>query len=139
MLEITEYREAVKFNDGIMNVQIMHPDYGWIEYTINHQDNDNTIDNQALLALIGNNYSLASGQLLQDWNMGIAITRCREFVMAMERIKGNLTDDQRKILDAYIAKTNDVVHALDFQLSDPFPPSGEPDFLIDHGVNVKDF
>ena len=139
MIEITEYREAVKYNDSIITVQIRHPAHGWIEYTINQYDLDSTIDNQALLALIGDNYSLASGQLLHDWNMGIAIIRCREFIMAMEGIKNNLNDDQREILDAYITKTNDVVHSLDYQFSDPFPPSGEPDFLIDHGINVKDF
>jgi hypothetical protein len=139
MVEITEYREAVKYNDGIMTVQIRHPDFGWIKYTINQYDLDSTIDNEALLALIGDNYSLASGQLLHEWNMGIAITRCREFVMAMEGIRINLTDDKIEILDAYIMKTNDAIHSLDYQISDPFPPSGEPDFLIDHGINVKDF
>ena len=139
MVNITEYREAVKFNDVIMTVQIKHPVYGWIEYTINQYDQDTTIDNQALRDMIGDDYSLASGQLLRDWNMGIAITRCREFTEAMEGIKNNLTDDQREILDAYIMKTNDVVHSLDYQISDPFPPSGEPDFLITYGINVRDF
>ena len=90
MVNITEYREAVKFNDVIMTVQIKHPVYGWIEYTINQYDQDTTIDNQALRDMIGDDYSLASGQLLHDWNMGIAITRCREFTEAMEGIKNNL-------------------------------------------------
>lgn len=40
-----------------MDVEILHPEAGWIPYTLNPDDEDMTIDNNALLALIGNNFT----------------------------------------------------------------------------------
>lgn len=52
---ITEYRNAKVMNEdgSIINVEINTPDYGWVEYTIDAADTDMTIDNSALLTLIG--------------------------------------------------------------------------------------
>ena len=52
---ITEYRNAKVINaDGTrVDVEINHPEYGWIPYTLDTTDTDNTIDNSALLTLIG--------------------------------------------------------------------------------------
>lgn len=54
-IPITEYRNAkVMTADGtIINVEINHPDYGWTDYTLDTADTDMTIDNSALLTLIG--------------------------------------------------------------------------------------
>lgn len=54
-IPITEYRNArVLTEDGSrIDVEINHPDYGWIEYTLDAHDTDMTIDNSALLTLIG--------------------------------------------------------------------------------------
>ena len=54
-IPITEYRNAkVLTADGSrLDVEINHPDYGWIPYTLDVTDTDMTIDNSALLTLIG--------------------------------------------------------------------------------------
>jgi hypothetical protein len=54
-IPITEYRNATVLEaDGSrIDVEINHPDYGWIDYTLDAHDTDMTIDNSALLTLIG--------------------------------------------------------------------------------------
>ena len=58
-IEITEVRNAVSLqSDNLcMNVEINHPDYGWIPYTVNPSDTDNTIDNEAVMTLIGADFA----------------------------------------------------------------------------------
>ena len=53
-IPITEYRNArVLTEDGSrIDVEINHPDYGWIEYTLDAHDTDMTIDNSAQLLLL---------------------------------------------------------------------------------------
>lgn len=60
MVEITEYRNAIaRTEDGsIVDVEILHPQYGWLPYTITPNDPDSTIDNEALLELIGDDVSV---------------------------------------------------------------------------------
>lgn len=55
---ITNVRNAVSWNaeNTIFDLEIEHPEYGWIPYTLNPDDTDNTIDNTAIRTLIGNNY-----------------------------------------------------------------------------------
>ena len=54
-IPITEYRNAVCLDESgnWLDVEINHPEYGWIPYTLDPADEDNTIDNDALLLLIG--------------------------------------------------------------------------------------
>jgi len=40
-----------------MDVEINHPDYGWIPYTIDPDDTDTTIDNDAVMSLIGTDFA----------------------------------------------------------------------------------
>ena len=58
-ITITNIRNAVSFNDAntIFNVEIEHPEYGWIPYTLNPDDPDNTISNSDLMTLIGTNFT----------------------------------------------------------------------------------
>ena len=56
---ITEVRNAVSLSDDnlSMDVEINHPDYGWIPYFLTPSDTDTTIDNDAVMALIGDNFA----------------------------------------------------------------------------------
>ena len=56
---ITEVRNAASQNaaNTIMDVEINHPDYGWIPYLLTDYDTDTTIDNDAVMALIGDNFA----------------------------------------------------------------------------------
>ena len=58
-ITITEVRNAVSLqSDNLrMNVEINHPDYGWIPYTVDPDDTDTTTDNDAIMASIGSNFT----------------------------------------------------------------------------------
>lgn len=58
-ITITEVRNAASLQaDNLrMDVEINHPDYGWIPYTIDPADTDTTTDNDAVMALIGSNFT----------------------------------------------------------------------------------
>jgi len=58
-IKITEIRNVKSQNkeNTIFDLEIKHPQYGWIEYGLRPDDPDNTINNDDLLVLIGNNYT----------------------------------------------------------------------------------
>ena len=55
---ITEVRNARSMNETntVLDVEINHPEYGWIPYLLTDFDVDNTVDNDAVLALIGSDF-----------------------------------------------------------------------------------
>ena len=57
-VKITEVRNARSLNSSntCMDVEINHPKYGWIPYSLNPEDTDMTVDNEAVMALIGANF-----------------------------------------------------------------------------------
>lgn len=58
-ITITQVRNAqsLQANNLRMDVEIDHPDYGWIPYTVDPSDPDTTIDNTSVMALIGSSYT----------------------------------------------------------------------------------
>lgn len=58
-VNITQVRNAVALDttNTLFDVEINHPAYGWIPYTLNPSDTDTTIDNDAVMALIGTNFA----------------------------------------------------------------------------------
>lgn len=56
---ITEYRNVISLSSDNtrMDLEINHPDHGWIPYTLDPTDSDTTIDNTALRDLIGSDFS----------------------------------------------------------------------------------
>jgi hypothetical protein len=56
---ITEVRNAQSLNaeNTAFEVEINHPEFGWIPYTLNPDDTDMTVDNSVLLELIGTDYA----------------------------------------------------------------------------------
>ena len=58
-IQITEVRNAQSLQaDNLrMDVEINHPTYGWIPYTIDPADTDTTVNNDELLELIGSSYA----------------------------------------------------------------------------------
>jgi len=55
---ITEVRNARSMNEAntVIDVEINHPEFGWIPYLLTDYDTDTTIDNDVLLGLIGSNF-----------------------------------------------------------------------------------
>ena len=58
-IQITEVRNARSTNaaNTSIDVEINHPEYGWIPYLLTDYDTDMTINNDELLALIGSDYA----------------------------------------------------------------------------------
>ena len=58
-ITITQVRNAASLqSDNLrMDVEINHPNYGWIPYTVDPADTDTTIDNDAVMALIGTDFA----------------------------------------------------------------------------------
>ena len=58
-IAITQVRNAASLqSDNLrMYVEINHPDYGWIPYTVDPSDTDTTIDNDAVMSLIGSDFA----------------------------------------------------------------------------------
>tara|TARA_B110000211_G_scaffold227482_1_gene282402 strand:+ start:1367 stop:1783 length:417 start_codon:yes stop_codon:yes gene_type:complete len=58
-ITITQIRNAasVQADNARMNVEINHPQHGWIPYTLDPADTDTTIDNDEVMALIGSNFT----------------------------------------------------------------------------------
>lgn len=54
-IDIKECKNAVYVTEDrkVIDVEINHPAYGWIPYTLNPDDTDQTINNDDLLKLIG--------------------------------------------------------------------------------------
>jgi len=73
-ISITQVRNAKALNadNTRFDVEINHPDHGWIPYTLDPSDTDNTIDNSALLALIGSNYASYVAPTTAEINAALA-------------------------------------------------------------------
>ena len=58
-ITITEVRNAKSMNafNTSIDVEINHPEYGWIPYLLTDYDTDMTINNDELLELIGSSYA----------------------------------------------------------------------------------
>jgi len=57
-ITITEVRNAqsLQSDNQRMDVEINHPTYGWIPYHLDPSDTDATVDNAAILALVGDDF-----------------------------------------------------------------------------------
>ena len=57
-----EYRNAkyVKSDNSLIDVEINHPEFSWIPYTISDDDTDTTINNASLKTLIGSDIAAYS-------------------------------------------------------------------------------
>ena len=58
-MTITQVRNAQSLNSDNtrFDVEINHPDYGWIPYTLDPSDTDNTVNNSELMSLIGADFT----------------------------------------------------------------------------------
>jgi hypothetical protein len=118
--DITQYRNAVSLSadNARMDVEINHPTYGWIPYTIDPTDEDNTIDNTSLLALIGDNFSAYVAPTQAELDAATASDvrneRDRRLVAEVDPIVSNplrwdaMTDQQKADMSAHRLALLDV-------------------------------
>ena len=73
-IQITQARNALSLNadNTRFDVEINHPQHGWLPYTLDPADTDNTIDNAALLGLIGSNYAAYVAPTTAEINAALA-------------------------------------------------------------------
>ena len=87
-ITITEVRNAQSLNseNTMFDVEINHPTFGWIAYTLNPNDTDMTIDNSVLLELIGSDYEayVAPTQAELDAELAASLRAQRNSKLALE-------------------------------------------------------
>jgi len=110
---ISEFRNAQSLNveNTMFDLELLHPDHGWIPYTLNPDDADMTINNDALKSLIGSDYAayVAPTQDELDAEASRNVRAERDFRLETEvdPVAGNtlrwndLTDGQRAAWTQY--------------------------------------
>lgn len=73
-ITITQVRNArsLQSDNTCMDVEINHPEYGWIPYTLNPSDTDTTIDNDQVMALIGTEFLAYVAPTTEEINVALA-------------------------------------------------------------------
>jgi len=83
---ITEVRNARALGSDnlLMEVEINHPQHGWIPYGVNPADTDPTIDNAEVMALIGSNFTayVAATQAELDATTAAQVRSERDNILA---------------------------------------------------------
>ena len=94
-ITITEVRNAQSMNaaNTIIDVEINHPQYGWIPYLLTDYDTDTTIDNDAVMALIGTDFTAyvppTQAELDAAAASGVRAERDRRLVTEVDPIVSN--------------------------------------------------
>ena len=118
-ITITEVRNAQSLqSDNLrMEVEINHPQYGWIPYHLNPADTDTTIDNDAVMVLIGTNFApyVAPTQAELDAELAVYVRADRDSRLEeVDAVAGNalrwadLTSTQQAEWSAYRQALLDV-------------------------------
>jgi hypothetical protein len=93
-LEITEVRNAASLQaDNLrMEVEINHPQHGWIPYGVDPSDTDTTINNDVIMALIGTGFTpyVAPTQVELDVALAVSVRNERnELLLEVDAISSN--------------------------------------------------
>jgi hypothetical protein len=87
-ITITEVRNAQSLNaeNTMFDVEINHPEFGWIPYGLNPDDTDMTVDNSVLLGLIGTDFEayVAPTQAELDAELAASLRSQRDQKLANE-------------------------------------------------------
>lgn len=84
-INITEVRNPKYISPrGDIDLEINHPEYGWIEYTISLDDDDETIDNDNLTSLASAIGIAAMDQTMWDNRIALGVRDERNFRLLHE-------------------------------------------------------
>ena len=132
-ITITQVRNAksLQANNARMEVEINHPDYGWIPYGLDPADTDTTINNDAILALISTDFVAYVAPTAAEIATALAVTerskRDRILTTVVDPIAGNalrwaaLTSEQRTAWATYRTALLDVPAQAGFPSSITWP------------------
>jgi hypothetical protein len=137
-ITITEVRNAASLqsNNLRMDVELNHPDYGWIPYTLDPDDTDTTIDNDAVMALIGTDFTayVAPTQSELDAALADEVRSDRDYrILTVDQVVSNplrwagLTADKQAEWSQYRTDLLGVPQQSGFPNSIAWPqePSGQ--------------
>lgn len=123
------YRNAKYIAKDIIDCEIEHPEYGWIPYTLNPRDTDNTIDNDSLLRKMAFNNDVepyvppTKEEIVENAAKSIRNIRDVKLMTEVDIIAGNvlrwnsLSSEKQELLKKY---RQDL---LDITLQENFPHS----------------
>mgnify|MGYP001495470229 CR=1 FL=1 len=132
-ITITQVRNAksLQADNARMEVEINHPDYGWIPYTVDPADTDTTINNDAILALISTDFVAYVAPTAAEITTALAVTERSKrdglLVTVVDPIAGNalrwaaLTSEQRTAWATYRTALLDVPAQAGFPSSITWP------------------
>jgi len=132
-ITITQVRNAksLQTDNARMEVEINHPDYGWIPYGLDPADTDTTINNDAILALISTDFVAYVAPTAAEIATALAVTERskRDDLLrtVVDPIAGNslrwaaLTSEQRTAWATYRTALLDVPAQAGFPNSITWP------------------
>jgi hypothetical protein len=136
-LTVNDIRNAASHSEDntYFYVEINHPEYGWIPYTLDPTDADMTIDNTALRALIGSNFSAYVAPTQEELDAkaadDIRFERDRRLAVEVDPVVSNplrwadLSEQEQADVSAYRLALLDVPQQQGFPhtVSWPTPPA----------------
>ena len=142
-IPITNIRNAKSINESNtrFDVEIDHPTYGWIPYTLDPADEDQTIDNDALRALIGSDFEayVAPTQEELDQEAEENVRGLRDYLLVhhVDPIVSNtlrwadMTTEKQSAWTAYRQDLLDITNQGGFPHNVVWPTSPDPIPLLD--------
>lgn len=135
-IQITEVRNAQSLqSDNLgMDVEINHPDYGWIPYTVDPSDTDTTIDNAAILALVGADFGAYVAPTQEELDAGLAaqVRAERDLLLSVVDVIvsnplrwASLSSDKQNEWTVYRQALLDVPQQSGFPSNISWPPQPE--------------
>ena len=130
---ITEVRNARSMNETntMIELEINHPEHGWIPYLLTDYDTDQTVDNDAVLALIGSDFEtyVPPTQAELDAAAAASVRVQRDYLLETEvdPIVSNplrwadLTTEQQNAWSAYRTALLDITDQAGFPHSVTWP------------------
>lgn len=137
MLEITKIRNARSLNaeNTMFDLEIMHPEYGWIPYTLHPDDIDQTINNDDIRVMIGDQFEgyVAPTQQELDDKASAQIRYQRDTLLVMEVDPlvsnplrwGSLSDEQQLAFTVYRQNLLDITDQEGFPHNVVWPTKPE--------------
>ena len=132
-ISITEVRNAqsLQSNNQRMDIEINHPTYGWIPYTVDPSDTDTTVDNAAILALVGTDFGayVAPTQAELDAALAAQVRAKRDSLLVVVDVVvsnplrwASLSSDKQNEWTVYRQALLDVPQQSGFPSSVTWPP-----------------
>ena len=130
---IEEVRNAKSLNEENtdFDLEIKHPDFGWIPYTLHPDDPDGSISNEELLSMMGSNYAQyvppTSEETIARQREGVRFQRDMLLKMYVDPIVSNnlrwndMTDSERKKFTDYRTALLDITKQSGFPQNVTWP------------------